>query len=94
MFFFSNDVSVMRFYAVWNFPLLPCGPVHNVAFQQGLHCSLRQIDLQRKKCIIVLEIISSNPSVHKMDHPDFIARSFMENFISLKKVKRKKSLAW
>ena len=45
-----------------------------------------KIDIQRKKCHNVLEIITCNPSVYKMDHPDFIVCGLMENPIGLKRV--------
>ena len=38
-------------------------------FYQGLHCLLRQIDLQIKNNSILGEIITCDPSIHIMDHP-------------------------
>ena len=35
---------------------------------------------QEKKFNICLEIITCEPSIYIMDHPDFIVCSFMENF--------------
>ena len=40
---------------------------------------LDKIDLQRKKYKIVLEIITCDPSMYTMDHPNFIICSFIEN---------------
>ena len=42
---------------------------HNAAFHHGLHCFSRQIDLQRKKCNIVLEVITCTPQyIHLPRH--------------------------
>ena len=50
---------------------------HNAAFHQGLHCLLRPNNLQRKKYNIFLKIITCNPSIYTMDHPDFIIHTCM-----------------
>ena len=55
----------------------------NAAFHQGLHCLLRH----RKKYMYIFEIISCNPSIYIMDHPDFIVCILMGNYIVLKRVK-------
>ena len=33
-----------------------------------------------------MEIITCDPSIYTMDHPDFVVGSFMENYIGLKRV--------
>ena len=45
-----------------------------------------KLPLRRKNYNIFLEIITCVPSVYKMDHPNFIVCSFMENSIGLKRV--------
>ena len=57
---------------------------YDTAFHQGLHCLLRQIDLQRKKYNIFLEKKPFAPSIY---NADFILCSFMENSIGQKRVK-------
>ena len=44
------------------------------------------MDHWRKKCNILYEIITCDPSLYTKDLPDFIVCSFMEHFIGLKKV--------
>ena len=56
---------------------------HNVAFHLGLHYLPRQNQSLEKE-ICFLEIITSDPSIYTMDHPDVIVCSFMENSIGLK----------
>ena len=51
-----------------------------------------KIDLQRKKHNMFLEIITCDPSVYTMDHPDFIVCWLMENSIGLKRVKNDTNL--
>ena len=58
--------------------------LHDAAFHQGLHCSLRQ-NIQRKK-FNNLEIITYYPSINRLDYPDFIVCSFMESSIYLERV--------
>ena len=41
----------------------------------------------RERSTLFLEIITCDPSIYTMDHPDFIACSFMENCVGLKRVK-------
>ena len=57
---------------------------HNAAFHQGLHCLLRQIRSSEKE--IYLEIITCEPSIYTMDHPDFIISNFMGNSIDTQRV--------
>ena len=45
---------------------------------------LRQDRSSEKEIQYILEIITCDPSIYTMDHPDFIACSFMENSIGLK----------
>ena len=58
----------------------------NVLFL-GLHYVLRQNQSLYKKntmCNFLGEIIISNPSIYKMDHPDMTVSRFVENSIGLK----------
>ena len=55
---------------------------HNVAFYQGLHCLLRQNDLQRKKLQFYLEIVICDPLGYTMDHSKFIGSIQKEELIS------------
>ena len=59
---------------------------HNAAFRQGLHCLLRQNRSKEKKYNIFLEIITCDPSIFTMSHPDFIVCSFKERSIGLKRI--------
>ena len=43
---------------------------------------------QRKKYNIILEILTCDPSVYTMDHPDLNVSNFMEKSIGLKRVER------
>ena len=61
--------------------------LHNVAFHQGMHCLLRQNRSLKKEIQYFFGIIACDPSIYTMDHPDFIAYSFMERSTSLKRVK-------
>ena len=61
---------------------------HNAAFHQGLHCLLRQNRSSEKEIQYFLEIITCDPSIYTMDHPDLIIICyFMENSIGPKRVK-------
>ena len=60
--------------------------LHNAAFHQGLHCMLRQNQSSEKEIQYSFKIIIFEPSICPMLHPDFIACSFMENSIVLKRV--------
>ena len=57
-----------------------------MSFHQGLHCLLRQIDIQRKKYDISY-FENYTPSLYTIDHSDFIVCSFIENSIGPKRVK-------
>ena len=50
--------------------------LHNAAFHQGLHCMLGQSQSSEKE-IHLLKIITCEPSMCTMLHPDFIACSFV-----------------
>ena len=52
----------------------------------GLY-GLNKIKLHRKKYNIFWEIITCDPSIYTIDHPDFIVCTFMEFSIGLKRVK-------
>ena len=58
--------------------------LHNAAFHQGLHCLPKQNQSSDLKYF--LTIMTCDPSIHTMDHPNFIVCSFMENSTSLKRV--------
>ena len=49
-------------------------------FDEGLHCLLRQNQSTDRDIQYVLEIITCDPSIYIIDHPDLIVSSFMENF--------------
>ena len=55
----------------------------NVAFHQGLHCLLRQNLSSEKEVQYSLEIITCDPSIYTLDHPDLTVLNFMGNFIGL-----------
>ena len=63
---------------------------HNAAFQHSLYCLIIQNPSPEEKIQYFLEIISCDPSVepsiYRMDHPDFIACSFIEKSIGLKRL--------
>ena len=59
---------------------------HNVAFHQGLHSLLRQNRSSEKEIQYFIKIITCDPSIYTMDHPDFTVSKFMENSIGLKRV--------
>ena len=48
------------------------------------HCWIRQNRSSGTKYNIFLEIVTRNPSIYTMDHPDFNACIFVENAIGLK----------
>ena len=59
---------------------------HNVTFHQGLQCFPSQNQYSEKDLIIninnkniFLEIVTCDPTIYTMGHPDFIVCSFMEN---------------
>ena len=62
---------------------------HYADFYQGLHCLLKQnqsLNSERNK-ILFLEIITCDPLIYKMDHPDLAVSNFTENSIGPKWVK-------
>ena len=61
---------------------------HNAAFHQGL---LRQNQSSKKEIQYFLEIITFDPSIYTMNHPEFIVCRFMENSIGLKRVESEMS---
>ena len=65
-------------------PLMPTRD--NAAFNLDLHCLLRQNRSLDKEIEYCLQIITCDPSIYTVDHPDFIVCSFMENSIGLKGV--------
>ena len=56
---------------------------HYAAFHQGLHCLLRQNQSSEKEIQYFLEIISCDPSIYKLDHPDLTLSNFMGNSIGI-----------
>ena len=54
--------------------------LHDAAFHQGLHCLLGQNQSSEN------EIITCDPSIYTMDHPDLLVTNLMENSIKLKSV--------
>ena len=60
---------------------------HYASFHQGLHRLQIQNGSSKKEIHYILEIITGDPSIYKMDQPDFIICSNMENSIGLKRVK-------
>ena len=65
---------------------------HNAAFHLGLLCLLRQNPSLEKEIQIVLVIITCEPLIYTMDHPNFIVCSFMGNSICLKRGSYKKHI--
>ena len=59
---------------------------HSVVFHQSLHCLLRQYRYTKKEIQYVLEIITCDPLIYTMDHPEFLYVDFIENSIGLKRV--------
>ena len=58
----------------------------DILLQTDSNFLLRQIELQRKKYNIFLEIITLDSTIYRLDHSDFIAFNFMGNSIGLKRV--------
>ena len=56
---------------------------HFAAFYLGLHCSQDKILLQRQYTIVTL---TYDPSVHIMNHVDFLCVALWKNFIDLRRV--------
>ena len=51
--------------------------LHNAAFYQGLHCLLRQNQSSEKEIQYFGEIITCDPSIYGMDHPQFIVYNLL-----------------
>ena len=63
---------------------------HMAAFHQCLYCLLRQFQSSEKeKHFLFFEIITFDPSIYTMDHPDLTVSNLMENPIGLKRVNQK-----
>ena len=56
------------------------------ALHLGMHCFLIQNRSSDKEKQYILEILTCDPSIYTMDHPDFIVCSFIEYSICLKSV--------
>ena len=54
---------------------------------KGSSLFVKSNSIFRERNVIFLEIITSNPSIYKMDHPDLTVSNFMENDICLQRVK-------
>ena len=50
--------------------------LHNVPFHQGLHCLLRQILCSEKEIQDCLEILTCDPSVYTINHPDLSVSNY------------------
>ena len=51
-------------------------------FYQGLHCLLKKLIFRERNLYSILEeIITCDPSIHIMNHPDLTVSSFMVNSI-------------
>ena len=63
---------------------------HNAAFYQCLHCLLRQNQSIEKEIHeqSILEIITFDPSIYTMDHPDLTVSNFIEKFPVVESVKK------
>ena len=54
----------------------------------GLHCLLRQNQYSEKEIqIFFFQILTRDPSIYTMGHPDLIVCGFMDNSIGLKRVR-------
>ena len=62
----------------------------DAAFHLGLRCLLRQ-NLSSEKETFFLEIITCDPAIYAMDHPDLTVSNCMGNSIGTKRVKHKLS---
>ena len=67
--------------------------MHYAAFHQRLHCLPRQ-NRSSEKNNIFFEIITYEPSIYTIDHPDSTVSSFMENSIGLTLKRVNPSSAW
>ena len=54
---------------------------------QHNHINAKTKSIFREKVQYFLEIVTYDPLIYTMDHSDFIACSFIENSIGLKRVK-------
>ena len=59
---------------------------HRTAFHQRCTVFLNKIDLQWKKYNIILQIITCDPSIYTLDHPDLTVSNIMENSIYKQRV--------
>ena len=57
---------------------------HHRAFNQGLHCLLKQ----NRNTVCFLKIITCDPSIYIIDHPNYCMSPY-EKFIGLKRVNDK-----
>ena len=64
----------------------------NAAFHQGTHCLLTNNQSSEKEIQYILEIITWDPSIYTMDHPDLIVSHFMKNSTGPKWVKQSELL--
>ena len=55
---------------------------HHGSFHQGLHCLPRQKQSSEKEMQYIFEIITHDPSIHKMDHSRIIVSNPKEETIS------------
>ena len=61
--------------------------MQNAAFHMGLHCLLQIILIFRETNAIFLgEIITCDPSIYTMEHPDLTVSNLMEKSIGLMRV--------
>ena len=60
---------------------------HSGAFHKSLHCLQRQNPSSDREILFILEILTCNPSVYIMNHPDITVSNSMENSIGLKWIK-------
>ena len=58
---------------------------HCVAFHQGLQSLLWPNQSFEKEIQYFIKIITCDPSIYTMDHPDLTVSNFMENSIGLQK---------
>ena len=57
--------------------------LHHTAFHQGLHCLLRQKPSSEKEIHNYLEILTCDPSIYIIDHPNLSVSNFMGKSIGL-----------
>ena len=61
--------------------IIPDEMPHNVAFYQGLHCSLRQKLSSEKEMQFHLEIIACDALIYTIEYPKFIVSNQKEESI-------------